>query len=108
MGAPRKPEDMLKEFSEFLAAKTAAEAESPEDFDVWLKNDKGQEATVPYSQAKQWLHEAFGIGEAPESEGGGDGGQADDGRKAGGSGRQPAQLRDYFKGTPRAAGGSGG
>lgn len=54
-----------------------------DDYELWIKNDKGHEARVPSSRADGWLKENFGISlrdEAPPAGGdGGQGGQGGDG-----------------------------
>lgn len=58
-----------------LSAKAAAE---DEDYEVWIKNEKGQETRVPFSQGRNWLRDAFGIGAEPAAEGTeGEGGEGD-------------------------------
>lgn len=49
-----------KKLLEDLTAR-ANEPDEEEDFEVWVKNDKGHETRVPGRRAAGWLKENFGI-----------------------------------------------
>ncbi len=65
-----------------------------DEYELWIKNDKGHETRVPASRAGGWLKENFGFsltdetppaGEGGEGgEGGGEGGEEKDKKPAGG------------------------
>lgn len=38
-----------------------ADAPDEEEYEVWVKNEKGQETRIPSSRAGSWLKENFGI-----------------------------------------------
>lgn len=42
-------------------AEQLASADEDDDYEVWVKNDKGHETRVPSKRAAGWLHENFGI-----------------------------------------------
>ncbi len=57
-----------KKLLEELTAR-ANEPDEEEDFEVWVKNDKGNETRIPGRRAAGWLKENFGItlhDEAPD------------------------------------------
>jgi hypothetical protein len=89
---------ILDEFAEFLAAKTQAERDNPDDFAVDLRDSDGNEVRgIPISQAKKFL-EKFGLVEPePPAEGEGD------------KGGKPkvSPIKEYFQGGKRAAGSQG-
>ena len=66
---------------EALNAELEGAEDDEEEYEVWMKNDKGQETRVPGSRAASWLQENFGISlkdAAPPAGGEGDGGEGGD------------------------------
>jgi hypothetical protein len=100
MAADGKPSILEQLLSE--AMERGAETARDEDFAVNLRNADGDEVTgIPISQAKGWLFDKFGIGEAPEA--GGDGGTQGAGGKAGpGQGQSQNPVANLFRGGQAA------
>lgn len=76
---------------EALNAELEGAEDDDDEYEVWMRNDKGQETRVPGSRAAGWLKDNFGISlkdEAPPAGGeggeGGEGGPKDPKPKAGG------------------------
>jgi len=84
-----------------LAELQARDAEPDEDTDFEIEvydTSAGKGARIPYSKGKGWLHEVFGIGDAPAAAAGGEGGPGGDAPAAGagGDGKTPAGSGGYF------------
>jgi uncharacterized membrane protein YgcG len=76
-----------KKLLEELTARASAPDED-DDFEIEVYDTTaGKGARIPYGKGKNWLHEVFGIGEAPAAPGGGggDGGGSGEGAPPAGS-----------------------
>lgn len=63
------------------------EEEDADDFEVEIfSGDKG--ARIPYKQAAKWLHQEFGIGDAPAPPAGAEGQEGEGASRASALGRQ--------------------
>lgn len=81
------------------ATKLGAEGARKEDFAVNLRNAAGDEVTgIPISQAAGWLHDKFGIGEAPKK-GTGDGGTGEQGQAGAEGGTGASPVVKFFQGN---------
>lgn len=88
-----------KKLLEELQARAAAPDED-DDFEIEVYDTQaGKGARIPYKKGASWLHQVFGIGEAPAAgsgDGGGDGGTGDEGAPPAGAAKK------------KTAGGGGG
>ncbi len=74
-------EDEKKLLAELNAR--AAEPDDDDDFEIEVYDTtQGKGARIPYGKGKRWLHQTFGIGDAPAAPEGGDGGDGGAGEGA--------------------------
>lgn len=97
--------DILAQFAAFMEAKSKADAESDDfavDLETTVDGKTVKLAGVPFSKIGADVRKALGLTGDKPAEGGGDGGSESG---DGGDGKQPPQLKDYFRGGKKAAGG---
>lgn len=81
--------EQKKQLEELQALADAPDEE--DEYEVWVKNDKGHETRLPSRKAAGWLRENFGISlhdDEPADDGGA--GDGDDGGDDGDDGQDPA------------------
>lgn len=81
-------------------AELQAIADGPDDeddYEVWIKNDKGHETRIPSKKAGGWLKEQFGISLDAIPGGDGDGGDGD----GDGDGDPKPKGGGYFSKRPK-------